>query len=122
MTELQEKQLAFLEETAGFYNVNNRGLDDTGTCIYSPTSKSPGCAIGRHLDPVLSARLDKGTSTAVNNDVVFPELPSILKDLDRSFLARVQDLHDTAWNWDEKGINACGKNRVLEIKKEFDLF
>lgn len=122
MTELQEKQLAFLEETAGFYNTDNRGLDDAGTCIYSPTSKSPGCAIGRHLDPVLSARLDKGTSTAVNNIAVSENLPSFLTELNISFLARVQDLHDTAWNWGEKGINACGKNRVLEIKKEFDLF
>lgn len=122
MNELQKKQLAFLEETAGFYNTDNRALNDTGDCVYISTDKSPGCAIGRHIPAELGKKLDDAPFSGVSNDDIFNALPYSLKELTKQFLTDIQELHDTAWNWNEEGLTETGKNRVLELKKEFDLF
>ena len=122
MTELQEKQLAFLEETAGFYSTNNRALNNTGDCVYISTDKSPGCAIGRHIPAELAKNLDDAPFSGVSNDDIFNTLPYSLKELTKMFLMNIQDLHDTAWNWDEEGLTEAGRKKVLAIRTDFNLF
>lgn len=122
MTELQEKQLAFLEETAGFYNTDNRALSNTGDCVYVSTDKSPGCAIGRHIPAELAKSLDDAPFSGINNDDIFNAIPDSLRELTKMFLMNIQDLHDTAWNWDEKGLTAAGRQKVLAIRTDFNLF
>jgi hypothetical protein len=121
MTELQEKQLAFLEETAGFYNSKNRALGSDGECIYSSTAKSPGCAIGRHLSPELAINLDTRSETGISNDDVFRNMPPSLKELGQPFLGRVQMLHDDSTNWDDTGLSSDGESYVIRIKEIFKL-
>jgi hypothetical protein len=127
MTELKQKQLAFLEETVNFYNSDNRTfeVDEEGNefkCVYYMEGK-PGCAIGRKIeDKELCKKLDsERAGTGVSNDHIFNQLPIQLKELGKDFLHKVQQLHDSGINWDEKGISEFGKLKVKDIKEYFRL-
>lgn len=125
MEELQQKQLAFLEDTIGHYNINNRCVK-YGECRYSPKSIglegiSEGCAIGRHLTEKLALSLDKGSNTVVYKPEVFKKLPGSLRKLGKDFLSEVQCLHDNTRNWDESGLSVEGENKVRMINLQFNL-
>lgn len=122
METIAQKQLAFLEETANHYNLNNRCSTATG-CRYSPESlglkgKSEGCAIGRKLTPTLAKKLDREGGTV---SYIFEELPEELKALGRGFLMHIQLLHDNYSNWDREGLSEIGERTVESIKKQFEL-
>jgi hypothetical protein len=123
MTELQQKQLAFLEDTAAFYNSGNRCLDEHGSCMYYLEGKA-GCAIGRHVpDKDLCRKWDAKSDlgTGVTDDSIFDALPENLHELGQDFLNRVQDLHDSDSNWDCDGLSAIGVDQVIAIKQRFQL-
>jgi hypothetical protein len=122
MTELQQKQLAFLEETVAFYNLGNRCVQGDGvTCRYHIDGKD-GCAIGRRIaDKELCKHLDKFENTGVLERRVYDLLPESLKELGQSFLSKVQQLHDTSFYWTKTGISATGEERVIEIKEMYGL-
>lgn len=122
MTELQQKQLAFLEETVAFYNLGNRCVTEGGSCRYYIEGKD-GCAIGRRIaDKALCERLDNNPNgCGVINDFIFEELPRDLRELGRKFLQEVQTLHDEKHCWTETGISEGGLAYVQDIKERFGL-
>jgi hypothetical protein len=129
MTELQQKQLVFLDDTVAHYNSNNRCANDQVRCgmgcKYSPETlhlegKSEGCAIGRHLTPELAKELDNGTGNK-GVKAVFNKLPDNLKELDASFLTLIQLLHDNPNYWDENGLSEEGRESYSTIKRVYDL-
>lgn len=112
MKTIKQKQLAFLKEMISFYNDNNRGLDACGNCSYLG-----GCAIGRHIaDKELCGKLDGLAANTVSS--VFEEIPDNLKELGKTFLTRIQRLHDTEINWCESGLTLIGNDNVLKIKRD----
>ena len=126
MTELQQKQLALLEDTVKFFNSENRAYDiELGACMYH-TKDEKGCAIGRLIpDKELCRQLDAGIGEdkfrGVGKDCVFQLLPLNLQEYSQLFLKRLQSLHDYPLNWNEKGLSDEGEQRTNEIKKEFHL-
>lgn len=114
METLQEKRLEFLNETVGFYTNNPRSITETGECIYSPTSKSVGCAIGRHIeDKDLCKQLDNhrsGGLAATEIFYTFDLLPEKLKALGKDFLQDVQDLHDCDVYWANTDLHSINFN------------
>lgn len=125
MTELQTKQIDFLNETTAHYTLKNRGYNGDH-CEYSPIiGISEGCAIGRKIaDKKLCSDLDSGKFDCcfgVSSNSVFAVIPKELQELGQDFLAEIQSLHDDVRYWDETGLNEVGKNKVQSIKKEFDL-
>lgn len=117
----------FLLDTIQHYNSTNRCVD--GSCAYSPISfglegVSKGCAIGRMLDP-LHARLldlhnlDYGVINAMKD---FPEyFPEWMKQMDKTFLSAIQDLHDDEYYWDTKGLSEEGRKKVLSMILDYNL-
>jgi hypothetical protein len=134
---LQEKRLAFLNDTLAYYeadpvNRRNAALGDTGCgnhaeCTYAPQhAGTEGCAIGRHLPLELAKRLDYWSDSSVNNPIVFNRLPDALKELGKVFLGDMQHLHDRGPLWIE---NDCQTdtaaerraNYVASLKKDYNL-
>jgi hypothetical protein len=65
------------------------------TCLYSPTGKSEGCAVGRHLPIKLANKLDTFYDfNGVENDMVFNKLPKWMQSLGQDFWRSLQTLHD----------------------------
>lgn len=99
---LENRRKAFLRYTTLFYNANNRA-ERGGACVYTPVYdlytddlKSPGCAIGQHLEnPPFVIRAVDGISE---------DLPEWMFSLGISFLRAVQTLHDMSSLWDDFGI------------------
>lgn len=115
MTTLQQKQLAFLNETITHFNLYNRGLSKNG-CTYSA-----GCAIGRHLTPELCVELDGEDEPGMINEDVFKRLPENLQKLGQAFLVNIQGLHDDTLYWNETGLSEQGKGKVSSIISKFSL-
>lgn len=122
MKSIKEKQLAFLGETANYYNSKNRAMAKEGEnlCLYTPIKgRSKGCAIGRHIkDKKLCAKLD--TMGVVTEKKVFKKLPKKLKKLGQDFLDAIQLLHDYRENWSKTGLSAKGKSLVKRITKQIN--
>ena len=119
-TKLQQKQLAFLEETVKFYNTNNRCVEGS-KCFYYLDGKD-GCAIGRHIkNKTLCRSFDKYSLTSVITDSIFYSLPKKLQYLTQMFLDAIQKLHDNKQNWNKGGLSERGKGEVKIIKTEFSL-
>ena len=123
---LKEKQLFYLNDVANHYNSTNRCTDGM-VCKYEPiTEWTEGCAIGRRLSAKLQKQLDtNGHDTGVNNYYVFEKLPKWMQDLGKNFLRSIQMLHDDAGSegyWSVNGLSKNGEDRVMSIKREFDLY
>lgn len=133
MDEIKTKQLAFLEETAAYYNSNNRAKqklpngNKSGGCFYTIVidGEERGCAVGRKIaDKELCERLNKMSSlpncSPSANDV-FSLLPPDLQELGSDFLVAIQTLHDYDGHWNEKGLTEQGTRHVHDIKHQFGL-
>lgn len=125
ITNIQQRQLAFLEDTVNFYTTANRGVKN-GTCFYSSTETSPGCAIGRHLQPDVAKSLDSIGNISLIYEAEKDELlPSWMREMSESFLLAVQRLHDNLKlphsYWNETGLSEDGKVVYEQIKKHFSL-
>ena len=123
-----ELQLAFLNETAAHFNLNNRSTTSNEGCSYLPKEGvSEGCAIGRKIaDKKLCAELDEfgyigSTADETSSARVFNKLPQELQDLGQDFLNVVQQLHDSEYNWTETGLSPVGVEKVETIKIKFCL-
>lgn len=88
-------------------------IDSSGTCMYSAIGTSDGCAIGRHIDPILSAKLDElnHTDTTIGNPHVFDSLPIWLQKFGKDFLVELQHLHDLDFlsNCNDEAVYTCMK-------------
>lgn len=125
MENIKELRTRFLNDTVEFYSADPVRLratvprplpkvPDFMGCVYSPTSSSPGCAIGRHIeDKTLCKKWDE---KSVPVQFIFDDLPINLKELGKHFLRLVQALHDNKENWNEAGLTELGKNKIDNIK------
>lgn len=124
MTPLQQRQLAFLEETAKFYNLSTRCVDADGKCKYYVEGKA-GCALGRHIpDKDLCRKLDNwngNTSVGVSCDDAFELMPDNLRELGQDFLEQVQSMHDVITNWVSDGLSPEGTQVFNRIKLDYRL-
>jgi hypothetical protein len=124
MTELQQKQLALLNDTCQFFNSNNRcTIRDGLQCVYVNENEE-GCAIGRLIeDKKLCKKLDLGFEGkfGVSELRIFDLLPPDLKEYGQDFLSRLQSLHDRRQNWTPTGLSELGERRVNLVKEIFGL-
>lgn len=100
---LRERALAFLDDTARFYNEENRGCDKDGGGIYYLTENSPGCAIGRYCDQIATFKMKKKINTSY-----LQYLPNWMKEIDIKILSAIQNLHDYPSHWCANGISLEG--------------
>ena len=114
--DIKERQLAVLEDTVKHYNSTNRSQDGL-SCVYYPTDKSEGCAVGRLIKnkELCNTLGSRSVSTA------FVHLPKEVKELGVEFLTDLQSLHDTAPFWDADGLTISGEGFVTQIKRDYDL-
>jgi len=120
MTELQQKQLALLEDTIKFFNSENRA-EYNGKCTYH-TEDGRGCAIGRLIpDKELCKKFDALEDSPVYEERVFSNLPDNVKEYGKFFLSELQKLHDHTECWSINGLSSIGEVKVQKIKHAFDL-
>jgi hypothetical protein len=121
MNELQQKQLAFFEETIKFYSqdTSRRAMDSMGTCVYIDPRTGNKCAIGRWLDNTTSSLsiLDNHSVDMLYNA---NELSPKLHELGRKFLVEIQELHDIESHWDENGLSVYGLMKVERFRKRIE--
>lgn len=123
ITNIKERQIAFLDDTAKHYNIFNRN-DIHGECRYLPINdSSEGCAIGRYLDKCLAKRMDEREfgSPGVSNMTLFNKLPTWMKEMGNSFLCNIQILHDDFTFWNEQGLSNKGSLNVDRIKSNIEV-
>jgi len=111
-----------IEETAAFYNLNNRSVHNDG-CVYFAETTGNSCAVGRCLnaDVVGLGSMNKETSA----EMLFEELGfNILKDeykiKDISFWQELQFLHDTEDFWSVNGLTGKGLEYKKQLLQKYD--
>jgi hypothetical protein len=114
ITDIKKRREAFLDDTAAYYNINNRGINDRGNCSYSA-----GCAIGRFLNPDLARTLDNKGSIFSCGIEVIGQLPLWMQEMGGEFLESVQIFHDDEFYWDDNGLNRCGLNMLQQLKEKY---
>ncbi len=106
-----------IEETAAFYNTNNRGnmLNTMDKCCYA-TERGTNCAVGRCMndeglekygdsDKAIGALIDLRVTDYVSIDYLLkPEYHGHAAD----FWRRLQIFHDVKANWNEEGLSKMG--------------
>lgn len=125
---IKERMIAFLYDTAKFYNLENRAVigesPSTYACSYYRTEKSPGCAIGRHvdLDDCEEKQCSLAISAIVGSCKFFDSLiPNWMKEMDINFLRDIQILHDLRGHWQHDGIGPYGVYFLTEMLKTYKL-
>lgn len=117
---ISERSLAFLDDTAQHYNSTNRS-EGPGYCSYHPAHENTkGCAIGRWLDrdnPIIVGKW----AAEVSASRVQSNLPRWMAEMGIVFLARVQMLHDSERNWNEKGLTENGIREYELVKRNIRL-
>lgn len=110
-------RLEFLQSTINHYNSKNRAVNENGSCCYTPTATSDGCAIGRWLD---KKTLDSICNTVIVRDIE-EKLPVWMFNLGLDFLTEIQTLHDMDDFWNPLGLSPEGKEFVKSLYIKFDL-
>ena len=126
--ELRERMTTMLNDTAAFFNSNNRGYDEIeGTCAYIVKGKNDTeqcCAIGRLL-PDEHKEFVRNHESCNNEQVdqlfrTFEEtnlsIPPVFAGIDIDFLCALQSTHDANLFWNNEGITEDGKARVKRIQ------
>lgn len=118
--EIKAERLRILDETAKFYNSNNRAVNENQSCMYK-TEDNKRCAIGRlltdeEIDPIILGHMNgRGVSMIIEENL----LPERLTCLGIAFLIDLQGLHDVRRYWDESGLTQPGLNRYNMIKAQY---
>lgn len=119
-------KLVIIEETAAFYNLNNRSLtSDGGGCEYRNRDGNM-CAVGRCMSETGIAIFGSaaGFATSIHNVLLGQGkggIDFILKDEYKGhcieFWQYLQRLHDNKAYWNAEGLTQLGKNQVQYIIK-----
>ena len=121
---MQAAMIREVEAVLGFYNSNNRAIaplddEDTERCVYHATSCSPGCAIGRRMT---EAELQQWGSHMGSVGSIYVAARCgggpVLSYWDRfpmPFLSSLQDLHDQAINWNDRGLSDVGRRKASRL-------
>ena len=116
---ITEARKEILQDVVGYYNLDNRSVDENEDCVYN----GPGgrkCAAARWMDnPELAVEGD-GLYNSIRevafNNALLNDTAKLAGD---SFMCMIQSLHDYACNWTNKGLSEKGKLEVLTIRKEY---
>lgn len=122
---------AFLLDALEYYTTDtNRRCTMEGVhcaCYYSPSKVdkqgiSEGCLIGRHLTDENKIKADNCSETSISTVInERPELiPKWMKNLNVSFLATCQNLHDINSCWVKNALSDKGKQDLLHIIQIYD--
>lgn len=115
-----DRELALLEDTASFYNRNNRAVLNDGRCVYAATETSPGCAIGRCLDRNNVPPNYSDINVYALWDNKTPHLPAWLHEMNVDFLRNLQAFHDCERYWDASGLTPLGREMFEWIKENIN--
>lgn len=122
---LTEREKEVLLETIHTYTSNNRGYDeDKAMCVYE-TNDGKQCAVGRCMTQNGIAYgkhlVDTGKLSAVASIHkrhplgIDTYLKPEYQGLRIEFWEALQNLHDTARNWDDRGLSKLGKERAESL-------
>lgn len=110
---VNERRMKFLEDMVDFYTEENRALklasnQSIQICVYHPTDKSPGCAIGRWLEESENCNLNYN-----GNIISFlrngNKIPEWMHEMGSQFLSECQGFHDSAEYWSNDSKNKDSK-------------
>ena len=120
-----------LNDTAAFYNSNNRAISREGTCVYK-TQDNKCCAIGRyftdtHFNAFISSEMTIGVDLLMERfELRGVKMPEELIGIPKKFLRSLQMLHDSSEEWDERGLTVKGhleKQRLIDqIKTDYFIY
>jgi len=121
-TEIKLKtKVEIIEETAAFYNLNNRAIDADNDCVYFDKYSQNRCAVGRCLNP----HVDIGDyNSGYSADALLLKFGyNILKPeyqiTNPHFWLNLQMFHDNSLFWNEKGLTEEGLKRKNELIKQY---
>jgi hypothetical protein len=117
-TKNRKTKVEIIEETAAFYNSDNRGRD-VYICQYFIGGKM--CAFGRcMIDPQKKRCEGFNPNKSVQDEW---DLDSLLKEEYRGhnhvFWRKLQSFHDVAENWNDKGLTLYGEMAKEVLLKAF---
>lgn len=117
MNDLQQRQLAFLEDTITYYSEDvNRRATINERCMYrTPDGKK--CAIGRYIPDDKYCDDYEG----FNCSYIIDMLPKEIQEFNMIFLKEIQRLHDKDEYWTLTGLSQLGIHTVNCIKNKFEL-
>lgn len=117
-------KVEIIEETANFYDLNNRGTIYGFNKYF--TSDGKQCAVGRCLiDPIEFQNVFRnGSITLITDPVYNINLDEYFKKEyrghDSKFWSDLQRFHDDPSNWDERGLTEYGikskKNLIIKYE------
>ena len=113
-------RLQILEETANYYNLNNRGINNSGACVYYDKNTKNMCAVGRCLSNPKKLIDNNSTAEELFKKVItFKSLKPEYRIDDINFWSHLQQFHDTEDFWTKKGLSAFGKKHYNYLKKVY---
>lgn len=106
-------KLEILEETAQFYNSENRGYDnELGSCQYL-TPCGNRCAVGRCInDDLIEVFQMDNESVSVSPEIWYKfqgKFKPEYEGHDADFWKHLQEFHDANYYWDANGLSAQGQ-------------
>lgn len=110
--EVRQKRLEILTWERDHRNINNRGTDRYGNCVYSHKCNG-GCAVGRLISGELAEKL-RGQI-----EIVFNWLPPEIRELEMAFLEELQLLHDEISNWNDNGLSSKGMKDWEDLRRKW---
>lgn len=120
---MQKSKLEIIDETANFYNLNNRSSFGV-TCLYK-NSEGKNCGVGRCL--INPEEIQRKCASLDDTSIEVLVLRGIIKDEDFKeeyrghgveFWSAIQNLHDYEKYWTENGLSELGKVIVENLKYE----
>ena len=113
-----------IEETANFYNLSNRGYDDSITqCIYK-NGEDKKCAVGRCLNSETTPHnifkfrgdVEDLESFCISQDIFLEDLfLEQYKGHEIEFWTDLQNFHDCEYNFSTTGLTSKGKQAKQEL-------
>lgn len=118
------KEEQVLLETINHYNLSNRGLYGD-KCVYFGENGTR-CAVGRKLNDEQKRIVERYNLNTVELGRLLDEFEAEnclgwFKGVNIYFLDDLQSLHDVESNWDEKGLNLRGCERVYDLIRDHNL-
>lgn len=114
-------KLEIIEETANYYNSNNRSTTPQGGCCYLSDDGNM-CAVGRCLEN--PEEIQEGSFAGSFAEKLLDRLgDDILKEEyqghDKLFWNELQRLHDKEYYWDEHGLTGEGRKYYEALKQKY---
>ena len=118
--------IELIEETANYYNLNNRGFEEGIGCQYlTPNGKM--CAVGRCILkkklPDFQKKHDGESIYSIVEIYDTNDFKALLKvkyrNIPDELWDDLQSFHDNSANWTNTGLSPRGKNVKAELIKRF---